>query len=92
MGRLFFIIAIFLLGWIAFRYFRSQQMFKDFREKQQRQLPGQQQGQQKTGSDKIEEIKPCAFCGVHMPADEMLSKGKLHFCSYQHMLEFDEKP
>ncbi len=83
MGRLFFIIAIFLLGWLAFRYFRTQIMFKEQRQKQKK-------NQTKEG-DKIEEIKPCAFCGVHMPTDEMLNKGNLHFCSYQHMLDFDEK-
>ena len=81
-GRLFFIIAIFLLGWIAFRYFRTQLMLKE-----------QQQDKQSRSGEKasIKEVKPCSYCGVHMPQEEMLSKEKLHFCSYQHMLDFEQK-
>lgn len=76
-GRLFFIVAIFLLGWIAFRYFRTQMMLKE-----------QQQKTKEPSS--IEELKPCSFCGVHMPEDEMLTKDKYKFCSYQHMLDFEQ--
>ncbi|MFK5894745.1 MAG: PP0621 family protein [Pseudomonadota bacterium] len=80
MGRLFFIIAIFLLGWLAFRYFRTQLMLREQQQKHIEQNP-----------TTIADVKPCAFCGTHMPEEEMLTKGKLHFCSYQHMLDFDEK-
>ena len=80
MGRLFFILAIFILGWLAFRYFRTQIMFRD-----------QQQKDKNNIKPSIQEVKPCSYCGTHMPEEEMLNKGKLHFCSYQHMLDFDKK-
>ena len=81
MGRLFFILAIFILGWLAFRYFRTQIMLRE-----------QQQKNKSNNTDtSIQEVKACAYCGTHMPEDEMLNKGKLHFCSYQHMLDFGEK-
>lgn len=80
MGRLFFILALFLLGWLAFRYFRIQLMLRE-----------QKQNQKDTQHKPIQEVRPCSYCGVHMPEDEMLNKNKLYFCSYQHMLEFDNK-
>jgi hypothetical protein len=83
-GRLVFISAIFILGFIAFRYFRTQLMLKD---KQQENSNNLAEDKQKAS---IEELKPCSFCGVHMPEDEMLIKEKHRFCSYQHMLEFDK--
>ena len=80
-GRLFFIIAMFILGWLAFRYFRGQLMLKE----QQEEVHDNNQ------KVSIEEIKACSFCGLHMPEGEMLSKDKRHFCSYQHMLDFEQK-
>jgi hypothetical protein len=80
MGRLFFIIAIFILGWLAFRYFRTLIMLREQKQQQQDAKP-----------KSIQEVRPCSYCGIHMPEDEMLTKNKLYFCSYQHMLEFDDK-
>jgi hypothetical protein len=84
-GRLVFIVAIFLLGFIAFRYFRTQILLREQQEEEANNVSSDKQGAS------IEELKPCSFCGVHMPEDEMLIKDKHRFCSYQHMLEFDKK-
>ncbi len=76
-ARLVFIIAVFLLLWLAFRYFRTLAKQKD----------KSANDSSKSSAITIQEMKPCAFCGVHMPEDEMLVKGKRYYCSYQHLLE-----
>ncbi len=80
MGRLFFILVIFILGWFAFRYFRTQLMLREQKKNKNNHAP-----------TSIQEVKPCAFCGIHMPEEGMLNKGKLHFCSYQHMQNFKDQ-
>ena len=84
-GRLIFIVALFLLVFLAFRYFRNQMMLKE-----QKSDEGKG-GDKSTADTPIKEMKPCSFCGIHMQEDEMLQKGKHHFCSYQHMQDFDNK-
>jgi len=82
-GRLFFITALFLLGWVAFRYFRTQTM-----QKEQKAIKNSSSN---TDNNDIEDVLPCALCGTHVAKDEMLGKGKNYFCSYQHLIDFDEQ-
>jgi len=80
MARLIFILAIFLLIWLAFRYFRSQM-----------QLREQNNGKKKTKRYPIKDVKPCALCGLHIPENESIKKDELFFCSYQHLQEYKDK-
>ncbi|MBF0265340.1 MAG: hypothetical protein HQL46_08710 [Gammaproteobacteria bacterium] len=78
MSRLIYIVAILLLIWFAFRYFRTQ-------------MKAQENNKQKKKSVAIKDVKPCALCGLHIPVDEMVTKNKLSFCCYQHMQEYQDK-
>lgn len=81
MARLLFILALILIIWLAFRYFRGQIMNKHKSSSVKKSAKPEQ----------IANMKPCAECGLHMPEDEMISKGKLYFCSYHHLSEYDTK-
>lgn len=77
-ARIIIIAAIFLLIWLAFRYFKSQS--------------GKGAVNRGTLQPKeVEDMKSCAMCGLHMPEDEMLKQHKLYFCSYQHLQQFSDK-
>jgi len=80
MARLIFIIAIFLLIWLGFRYFRGQL-----------QLREQAQIKAKKKTYPIKDVKPCALCGMHIPENESIKKNELYFCSYQHLQEYKDK-
>jgi len=81
MARLIFILAIFLLIWLAYGFFR-------------RQMKLHQQTQQQVKQKKrypIKDVKPCALCGLHIPENESIKKDELYFCSYQHLQEYKDK-
>lgn len=80
MGRLFFITAIFILVWLAFRYFRTQMKLRE-----------QSKPVKKTKRYPIKDVKPCALCGLHIPENESIKKDELYFCSYQHLQEYKDK-
>jgi len=78
MSRLIYITAILLLIWFAFRYFRTQVIEREKKQKQKKSFP-------------IKDVKPCALCGLHIPIEELVHDKDHSFCSYQHMQEYKDK-
>lgn len=76
MARLLFILGLFLLVWLAFRYFRVK--FKQLKHHQQEQAH-------------IHNVKPCAYCGTHIPEQDALLKNEKYFCSDEHWQQYLEK-
>ena len=77
MPRLIYIVAILLLIWFAFKYFRTQIKAKE-NENNHTVKP-------------IKDVKPCALCGIHIPVEEMVKKDGHSFCCYKHMQEYEDR-
>ncbi len=78
MARLIYIIAILLLIWLAFRYFRAELNKK-------KRVSEQQENSQ------VQNVKPCALCGTHIPEKELLHQQGCVFCCQQHLEEYFKK-
>ncbi len=72
MSRILFILVLLAVGYFLLKSWQRKQYLK-------------QHNKSSTGSTmKSTRMLRCKQCGLHIPADEAISRGEEHFCSLEH--------
>lgn len=78
MSRIFLILGVFFLIWMAYRFLNKtwSERVMEVEKKARQQLQNKNQ---------VQQVKACAYCKTHIPEDEGIYEQGKFFCSYQHL-------
>jgi len=77
-ARLLLILCIFFLSWIGYRFLKKTWLDRIQSVEHQARIS------EKT-TQKIQQIKACAYCKTHIPENEGINKDSNFFCNHKHL-------
>ncbi|MBE9525742.1 MAG: hypothetical protein IME94_02110 [Proteobacteria bacterium] len=76
-GRLLLILGIFFFMWLGYRFLKKIWLDR---------LNDVETQEQET--QKIQQIKACRYCNIHIPENEGIDQDGDFFCNYEHLDSF----
>lgn len=67
---------------LAIAFWLLYSLLKRYRNNMNQQPPAQSKSQ--SGANDNSLMVQCAYCQVHLPSNESIKQGQLHFCSQDH--------